>query len=90
MATSLGPGAGLGQSRPCPYFPAHHNQEGFQSLLPWELEAFKKASETLEDLLSLNDWSCSSHLFPRTKDLKQLPMWEHPVALGARLAAEGP
>ncbi|ELK12840.1 Interleukin-28B [Pteropus alecto] len=37
------------------------------------------------DLKSQN-WSCSSRPFPRTRDLKQLQVWERPVALEAELA----
>ncbi|XP_057559816.1 interferon lambda-1-like [Hippopotamus amphibius kiboko] len=57
----------------------------FQSLSPRELEGFKKAKDALEESLSLKNWSCSSRLFPRTRDLRQLQVWERPVALEAEL-----
>lgn len=57
----------------------------FQSLLPRELEGFKKAKDALEESLSLKNWSCSSHRFPRTRDLRQRQVWERPVALEAEL-----
>ncbi|XP_006739462.1 interferon lambda-1 isoform X1 [Leptonychotes weddellii] len=56
----------------------------FKSLSPRELEAFKKAKDALEN--SLKNWSCGSRLFPRTRDLNQLQVWERPVALEAELA----
>lgn len=37
-------------------------------------------------MLLLRNWSCSSHPFPRTRDLRQLQVWERPVALEAELA----
>uniref|UniRef100_A0A8C6ALT3 Interferon lambda 1 n=1 Tax=Monodon monoceros TaxID=40151 RepID=A0A8C6ALT3_MONMO len=57
----------------------------FQSLLPRELEGFKKAKDALEESLSLKNWSCSSHRFPRTRDLRQRQVWERPVAVEAEL-----
>nr|XP_023395605.1 interferon lambda-3-like [Loxodonta africana] len=49
----------------------------FQSLSPRELQAFKRAKDTFEESLLLKDRSCSSRLFPRTWDLKQLQVsWE--------------
>ncbi|XP_060042465.1 interferon lambda-3-like [Erinaceus europaeus] len=58
----------------------------FKSLSPQELQSFKRAKDALEDWLLLKDWSCSSRLFPRTQDLRQLQVWERPVALEAELA----
>ncbi|XP_045642487.1 interferon lambda-1-like [Ursus americanus] len=55
----------------------------FKSLSPRELEAFRKAKDALEN--SLKNWSCSSRLFPRNRDLRQLQVWERPVALEAEL-----
>nr|XP_010976956.1 interferon lambda-1-like [Camelus dromedarius] len=57
----------------------------FQPLSPRELEGFKKAKDALEESLLLKNWSCSSRLFPRTRDLTQLQVWERPVALEAEL-----
>uniref|UniRef100_F7AI52 Uncharacterized protein n=1 Tax=Equus caballus TaxID=9796 RepID=F7AI52_HORSE len=57
----------------------------FQSLSPRELEAFKKAKDALEESLLQNDWSCSSRLFPMTRDLRLLQVRERPVALEAEL-----
>ncbi|XP_066099388.1 interferon lambda-3-like [Saccopteryx bilineata] len=39
-----------------------------------------------EESLSLRNWSCSSRPFPRTRDLRQLQVWERPVALEAELS----
>ncbi|XP_004481519.1 interferon lambda-1 [Dasypus novemcinctus] len=58
----------------------------FKALSPRELEGFKKAKDAVEESLSLKNWSCSSRLFPRTWDLRQLQSWERPVALEAELA----
>ncbi|XP_016020712.2 interferon lambda-3-like [Rousettus aegyptiacus] len=58
----------------------------FKSLSPQELKAFKRAKDALEESLLLKNWSCSSRPFPRTRDLKQLQVWERPVALEAELA----
>ncbi|VCW66813.1 unnamed protein product [Gulo gulo] len=55
----------------------------FKSLSPREVEAFKMAKDALEN--SLKNWSCSSCLFPRNRDLRQLQVWERPVALEAEL-----
>lgn len=57
----------------------------FQSLSPWELEAFKKAKDALEESLSLKNWNCSSRLFPRTRDPRHLQAWKRPVALEAEV-----
>ncbi|XP_006871594.1 PREDICTED: interferon lambda-3 [Chrysochloris asiatica] len=62
------------------------NMAKFKSLSPQELRAFKRAKDALEESLLLKKWSCSSHLFPRTWDLRQLQVWERPVALEAELA----
>uniref|UniRef100_A0A673UM43 Interferon lambda 1 n=1 Tax=Suricata suricatta TaxID=37032 RepID=A0A673UM43_SURSU len=56
----------------------------FKSLSPRELEAFKKAKDALEN--SLKTWSCTTRPFPRNRDLRQLQVWERPVALEAELA----
>ncbi|XP_039709313.1 interferon lambda-3-like [Pteropus medius] len=58
----------------------------FKSLSPQELKAFRRAKDALEESLLLKNWSCSSRPFPRTRDLKQLQVWERPVALEAELA----
>ncbi|XP_037675930.1 interferon lambda-3 [Choloepus didactylus] len=58
----------------------------FKHLSPQELQAFKKAKDALEESLLLKDWSCNSRLFPRTWGLKELQVWERPVALKAELA----
>ncbi|XP_006068732.3 interferon lambda-3 [Bubalus bubalis] len=58
----------------------------FKSLSPQELQAFKTARDAFEDSFLLKDWDCSAHLFPRTRDLKHLQVWERPVALEAELA----
>ncbi|XP_039709310.1 interferon lambda-3-like [Pteropus medius] len=58
----------------------------FKSLSPQELKAFKRAKDALEETLLLKNWSCSSRPFLRTRDLKQLQVWERPVALEAELA----
>ncbi|KAM6154355.1 interferon lambda-3-like [Erethizon dorsatum] len=58
----------------------------FKSLSPQELQAFKTAKDALEERLLLKDTRCSSRLFPRTWDLRQLQVWERPVALQAELA----
>ncbi|KAI5930168.1 interferon lambda-1-like [Manis javanica] len=60
------------------------NFSRFKSLSPRELAAFKKAKDAWEN--SLENWNCSSRLFPRTRDLKQLQVWERPIALEAELA----
>uniref|UniRef100_A0A452F5Z2 Interferon lambda-3-like n=1 Tax=Capra hircus TaxID=9925 RepID=A0A452F5Z2_CAPHI len=58
----------------------------FKSLSPQELQAFKTARDAFEDSLLQKDWDCSGRLFPRTRDLKHLQVWERPVALEAELA----
>ncbi|NIG60763.1 interferon lambda-2-like [Pontoporia blainvillei] len=58
----------------------------FKSLSPQELQAFKRAKDAFEESLLQKDWNCSSRLFPRTRDLRQLQVWERPVALEAELA----
>ncbi|XP_049758424.1 interferon lambda-3-like [Elephas maximus indicus] len=58
----------------------------FKSLSPRELQAFQRAKGAFEESLLLKDGSCSSLLFPRTWDLRQLQVWERPVALEAELA----
>ncbi|XP_004636941.1 interferon lambda-3-like [Octodon degus] len=58
----------------------------FQSLPPQELQAFKTAKDAFEEQLLLKDSRCRAHLFPRTWDLRQLQVWERPVALQAELA----
>ncbi|XP_069312991.1 interferon lambda-1-like [Eulemur rufifrons] len=58
----------------------------FKSLSPRELETFKKAKDALEESLLLKNWRCGSRLFPRPWDLRQLQVWERPVALEAELA----
>ncbi|XP_060991462.1 interferon lambda-3-like isoform X2 [Dama dama] len=58
----------------------------FKSLSPQELQAFKTAKDAFEDSLLQKDWDCSARLFPRTRDLKHLQVWERPVALKAELA----
>ncbi|XP_055991623.1 interferon lambda-3-like [Sorex fumeus] len=58
----------------------------FQSLSPEELQAFRRAKDALEDTLLQKAWNCNARLFPRTHDLRQLQVWERPVALEAELA----
>ncbi|XP_049642632.1 interferon lambda-3-like [Suncus etruscus] len=58
----------------------------FQSLSPQELQAFKRAKDALEEMLQLKGWKCSVRLFPGKRDLKQLQVWERPVALEAELS----
>ncbi|XP_064149512.1 interferon lambda-1-like [Loxodonta africana] len=58
----------------------------FKSLSPRELDAFKKAKDALEKRLRLKKWRCSSYIFPSTWDLRDLQVWERPVALKAELA----
>ncbi|XP_045388008.1 interferon lambda-1-like [Lemur catta] len=57
----------------------------FKSLSPRELDTFKKAKDALEESLLLKNWRCGSRLFPRPWDLRQLQVWERPVALEAEL-----
>ncbi|XP_004636937.1 interferon lambda-3-like [Octodon degus] len=58
----------------------------FQSLSPQELQAFKMAKDAFEEQFLLKDSRCRALLFPRTWDLRQLQVWERPVALQAELA----
>ncbi|XP_047383143.1 interferon lambda-3-like [Sciurus carolinensis] len=58
----------------------------FKSLAPRELQAFKTAKDAFEESLLLKDYTCSHPLFPRPWDLRQLQVWERPVALQAELA----
>ncbi|KAG8506072.1 Interferon lambda-3 [Galemys pyrenaicus] len=58
----------------------------FKSLSPRELAAFKAAKDALEEWLLLRDSSCGSRVFPRNRDLRQLQVWERPVALEAEVA----
>uniref|UniRef100_G1Q6T3 Uncharacterized protein n=2 Tax=Myotis lucifugus TaxID=59463 RepID=G1Q6T3_MYOLU len=58
----------------------------FKSLSPQEMKAFRRAKAALEESLLLRNRSCSSHPLPRTRDLRQLQVWERPVALEAELA----
>ncbi|ELK36696.1 Interleukin-28B [Myotis davidii] len=58
----------------------------FKSLPPQEMEAFRRAKDALEESLLLRNRSCSSRPLPRTRDLRQLQVWERPVALEAELA----
>uniref|UniRef100_A0A8C3WY21 Interferon lambda-3-like n=1 Tax=Catagonus wagneri TaxID=51154 RepID=A0A8C3WY21_9CETA len=57
----------------------------FKSLSPQALQAFKRAKDAFEESLS-EDWDCSSRIFPRSRDLKQLQVRERPVALEAEVA----
>uniref|UniRef100_A0A8C3VV97 Interferon lambda 1 n=1 Tax=Catagonus wagneri TaxID=51154 RepID=A0A8C3VV97_9CETA len=80
----------LARAGPIPTFKPTTTRKGchvgrFQSPSPRELKGFKKAKDALEDSLSLKNWSCSSRLFPRTQDLRQLQVWEYLVALEAEL-----
>ncbi|KAG8512736.1 Interferon lambda-3 [Galemys pyrenaicus] len=82
--TAAGPvpntlGAGPGGARGC-----HVAQ--FKSLSPGELQAFRRAKDALEEWLLLRDSSCGSRVFPRNRDLRQLQVWERPVALEAEVA----
>ncbi|KAM5297482.1 interferon lambda-3-like [Glossophaga mutica] len=58
----------------------------FKFLSPQDMKAFRRAKDALEESLLQKNWSCSSHPFPRTRDLRQLQVWERPVALEAELA----
>ncbi|XP_008580272.1 PREDICTED: interferon lambda-1 [Galeopterus variegatus] len=82
---------GLARAGPLPTSKATTTGTGcnigrFKSLSPRELEAFKKAKNALEESLLLKNWSCSSRLFPRTWDLRQLQVQERSIALEAELA----
>ncbi|XP_055991656.1 interferon lambda-3-like [Sorex fumeus] len=57
-----------------------------QSLSPEEMQAFRRAKDALEYTVLQKAWNCTAHLFPRTRDLRQLQVWERPVALEAELA----
>ncbi|XP_071460282.1 interferon lambda-3-like [Marmota flaviventris] len=58
----------------------------FKTLAPRELQAFRKARDAFEESHLLKDLECRSPLFPRPWDLRQLQVWERPVALQAELA----
>ncbi|XP_034339620.1 interferon lambda-3 [Arvicanthis niloticus] len=58
----------------------------FKSLSPQELQAFKRARDAIEERLLQKDVKCSSRLFPRAWDLKQLQVQERPKALQAEVA----
>ncbi|XP_038195110.1 interferon lambda-2-like [Arvicola amphibius] len=58
----------------------------FESLLPQELKAIRKARDAIEEWLRKKDVKCSSRLFPRAWDLRQLQVQERPKALQAKLA----
>ncbi|XP_021066169.1 interferon lambda-3 [Mus pahari] len=58
----------------------------FKSLSPKELQAFKTAKDAIERRLLEKDVRCSSHLFPRAWDVKQLQVQERPKALQAEVA----
>ncbi|KAM5297480.1 interferon lambda-3-like [Glossophaga mutica] len=58
----------------------------FKFLSPQDMKAFRRAKDALEESLLQKNWSCSSRPFPRTRDLRQLQVWERPVALEAELA----
>ncbi|XP_051063653.1 interferon lambda-2 [Phodopus roborovskii] len=60
--------------------------EQFKSLSPRELKAFKEAKDAIEEWLLEKDVRCSSRLFPRAWDLRQLQAQERPKALQAELA----
>ncbi|KAM9226055.1 interferon lambda-1-like [Dugong dugon] len=82
---------GLARASPVPTSKPTTTRRGchidrFKSLSPRELDAFKKAKDALEESFLLKSWSCRSHLFPRTWDLRELQVWERPVALEAELA----
>ncbi|XP_069312988.1 interferon lambda-3-like [Eulemur rufifrons] len=59
----------------------------FKSLPPKELQAFKMAKDALEESLLPRDRDrrCGSRPFPRPWSLKQLQVWERPLALVAEL-----
>ncbi|XP_006140452.1 interferon lambda-2 [Tupaia chinensis] len=64
--------------------PCHISQ--FKSLSPQELQAFKRAKDSLEESLLQKDYGCHSRLFPRPWDLRQLQVQDRAVALEAELA----
>uniref|UniRef100_A0A8C8RD23 Uncharacterized protein n=1 Tax=Pelusios castaneus TaxID=367368 RepID=A0A8C8RD23_9SAUR len=44
----------------------------YKSLPPWELEAFKKAKDKFEDIMLLSDRKCSTRIFHRNWEVKEL------------------
>ncbi|XP_059521500.1 interferon lambda-3-like [Myotis daubentonii] len=62
------------------------NMAQFKSLPPQEMKAFRRAKDALGESLLLRNRSCGSRPLPRTWDLRQLQVWERPVALEAELA----
>ncbi|XP_014715699.2 interferon lambda-3-like [Equus asinus] len=58
----------------------------YKSLSPGERLAFKNATDAFEESFWLKNHTCRSRPFPRTWDLRQLQVWERPVALEAELA----
>ncbi|KAM5236351.1 interferon lambda-2-like [Ctenodactylus gundi] len=58
----------------------------FKAVSPQAMQAFKQAKDALEAWLLLQDSRCSSRLFPRAWDLRQLQVWERREALQAELA----
>ncbi|KAG6930880.1 interferon lambda-3, partial [Chelydra serpentina] len=44
----------------------------YKSLPPQELEAFKKAKDTFEDIMLLSDRKCSTRIFHRNWEVKEL------------------
>ncbi|XP_049643448.1 interferon lambda-3-like [Suncus etruscus] len=67
-------------------YPSNCQLARFRSLSPQELRAFKTAKDTLEEMLQLKGWNCTGRLFPGKRDLRQLQVWERPVALKAELS----
>uniref|UniRef100_A0A9L0IJT0 Interferon lambda-3-like n=1 Tax=Equus asinus TaxID=9793 RepID=A0A9L0IJT0_EQUAS len=57
----------------------------YKSLSPGERLAFKNATDAFEESFWLKTPTCRSRPFPRTWDLRQLQVWERPVALEAEL-----
>ncbi|KAM4825545.1 interferon lambda-2-like [Thomomys bottae] len=47
---------------------------------------FLRVDVSSEQSLLQKDVKCSSHVFPRARDLRQLQVWERPRALGSELA----
>ncbi|XP_036202617.1 interferon lambda-3-like [Myotis myotis] len=62
------------------------NMAQFKSLPPQEMKAFRRVKDALEESLLQRNRSCGSRPLPRTRDLRQLQVWERPVALEAELA----
>ncbi|XP_043455293.1 interferon lambda-3-like [Prionailurus bengalensis] len=59
----------------------------YRSLEPRAVAAVKALRDRYEEeTLSWRPRNCSSRLFPRTWELRQLQVWERPVALEAELA----